>query len=187
MPPQRSLDQFFQRINEIKPIAWSVHPSHRTLRDYAKKNLKKAWSPSPEHFEKLLRGTLTEWTATDVRAHLLTCERCVEHLRHLHRPAGGFVFWLDALAQRTPLWIFRPAVFRVHGLFYVAATVAFFLWPLAKADTSSRSISPIAVLIQIFQDAPAVSWIALILLGIWGIWSLAALLHLLLLRHRGLW
>jgi hypothetical protein len=187
MPPPRSLDQFFQRLNEIKPIAWNVHPSHRTLRDYAKRNLKNSWSPSSEHFEKLLRGTLTKWTATDVRAHLLTCAHCTERLRQLRRPAGGFFVWLNALAQRTPEWVFRPAVFRAHGLLYLAATVALFLWPLANADTTSRSISPIAVLIQIFQDAPAVSWIALISLGIWGIWSLVALLHLLLLRHRGLW
>ena len=187
MPPHRSLDQFFQRINEIKPISWAVHPSDRTLRDFSKNQLKTSWTPSTEHFEKILNGTLEDWTGTDVRAHVLTCERCAGQLRRLRRPTGEFIAWLDAIARHAPNWVFEPAIFRVHGLTYVAATIALFILPFVLVDNPARSHSPLIFLSQLFQGSPIFSWLGLILLVIWGAWSLIALFHFLLLRHKGLW
>lgn len=187
MPPQRSIDQFFQRINEIKPISWAVHPPDRTLRGFSKNQLRTSWIPSTAHFEKILNGTLEDWTGTDVHVHLLTCERCASRLRRLRQRTGMFLAWLNSLARRAPRWVFQPSIFRVHGIAYVAATIVFFILPFMLVDSPVRSHSPLIFLSQLIQGSPIISWLGLVLLVIWSVWSLLALLHFLLLRHKGLW
>jgi hypothetical protein len=184
MPPQRTLDQFFQRMSQAKAIAWKSHPTDRLLRDFLTRDLRSTWTPSTEHFEKLLQERLEQWTATDVHAHLLTCQVCAGRIERLRRPMGRFVVWLDELAQRLPSWVFAPPVYRTHGVAYIAATIALFVLPIASLDSATSAPAPLGLLSQLFQK---VNWLALLLTLAWLGWSLLTLLHFLLLRHKKLW
>ncbi len=184
MPPNRTLDQFFERVNQIQPISWKHHPPDRILRDFATDQLTTTWVPSKEHFEKILKEQLEIWTATDVRAHVLTCKVCSERIGRLRRSTGTFIVWLDELSKRVPNWFFEPAVFRTHGAAYIAATIALFVFPIAFVGGTTASPAPLSLLSQFFQGF---NWVGIVLLVVWAGWSVVAFLHFLLLRHKSLW
>jgi hypothetical protein len=185
MEPRQSLDLFFQKINRARAVPRAVHPSDRILRDFATRRLAISGELSDEHFEKLLKGTPERWTRTDVQAHLAICSRCANRLPQMKKPTGELIARLDSLSLRLPDWIFRPLVFRAHGLLYALVTVLLFVVPYATLNTTLRPHSPLNFLAQLLAGEPVWSWWGLGGLVLWGAWSLVALTHFLLLRYRG--
>ncbi len=125
----------------IEPRPYSSHPSDAVLRDYAQGRL--GQSRSLTDVAALQSGSLNLWHRAEVTAHLLTCPRCAQVVRHLRAEPSPHIlqeFFEKLLPSRAPVPTFaRVIILAQFAIILCLAGVIYF-----KPAPFFSSLSPTA-------------------------------------------